>query len=115
MLDIPTAENIKNSKLALIAGLLIGLSLGAGGTWTASTTIHEAQLKVLDAVNKDLQRQVVELETSSQVNEAEMARLALPQRAEERAERLTGHTATWSAYLRTGVNEVLAWFAPFRD
>jgi hypothetical protein len=42
MKDLPTAENIKNSKLALIAGLLIGLSLGAGAAWTASTTIHDA-------------------------------------------------------------------------
>jgi hypothetical protein len=47
VMDLPSAENIKNSKLALITGLLIGLSLGAGAAWTASTTIHEAQFKAL--------------------------------------------------------------------
>jgi hypothetical protein len=75
MIDLPTAEKINNSKVALIAGLLIGLTLGAGGAWTASTTIHEAQFKVLDAVNKDLQWQVAELETFSQAKDAEIARL----------------------------------------
>jgi hypothetical protein len=95
MMDLPTAEKIKNSKLALIAGLLIGLSLGAWGAWTASTTIHEAQFKVLDAVNKDLQRQVAELETSGQAKDAEMARLReqlsklSPQRREAELKRRT--------------------------
>jgi hypothetical protein len=93
MMDLPTAEKIKNSKLALIAGLLIGLSLGAGGAWTASTTIHEAQFRVLDAVNTDLQRQVAELETSSQAKDVEMARLReqlsrlSPQRREAESKR----------------------------
>jgi hypothetical protein len=75
VMDLPTAENIKNSKLALIAGLLIGLSLGAGGAWTASTTIHAAQFKVLSAVNEDLQRQVSEFRDSSQAKDAEMSQL----------------------------------------
>jgi hypothetical protein len=38
-------------------------------------------------------------------------RLALPHGAEERAQGITVHTATRSAYLRTGVKEVLARFA----
>ena len=59
----------------MIAGLLIGLSLGAGAAWTASTTIHDAQFKVLDAVNKDLHRQVTALEADKTANEAEMTRL----------------------------------------
>jgi hypothetical protein len=54
VIDLPSAENIKNAKLTLIAGLLIGLGLGAGGAWMASTTIHDAQFKVLSAVNADL-------------------------------------------------------------
>jgi hypothetical protein len=93
VMDLPTAENIKNSKLALIAGLLIGLSLGAGGAWTASTTIHAAQFKVLGAVNEDLLRQVSELRESSQAKEAEMDRLreqismVSPQRQEAESKR----------------------------
>jgi len=75
MMDLPTAENIKHPKLALIAGLLIGLSLGAGAAWTTSTNIHDAQFKVLDAVNRDLQRQVSELQESGQAKDDEMARL----------------------------------------
>jgi Spy/CpxP family protein refolding chaperone len=75
MMDLPTAENIKHPKLALIAGLLIGLSLGAGAAWTTSTNIHDAQFKVLDAVNRDLQRQVSELQESSQAKDDEMAHL----------------------------------------
>jgi hypothetical protein len=75
VMDLPTAENIKNPKLALIVGLLIGLSLGAGGAWTASTTIHAAQFKVLGTVNEDLLRQVSELRDSSQVKDAEITRL----------------------------------------
>ena len=93
MIDLPTAEKINNSKVALIAGLLIGLTLGAGGAWTASTTIHEARFKVLDAVNEDLQRQVEELETANQAKDAEMARLReqlsllAPQRREAESKR----------------------------
>jgi hypothetical protein len=95
VMDLPTAENIKNSKLALIAGLLIGLSLGAGGAWTASTTIHAAQFKVLGAVNEDLLRQVFELRESSQAKDAEMNRLReqisvlSPQRREAELKRRT--------------------------
>jgi hypothetical protein len=93
MMDIPTAEKIRHPALALIAGLLIGLSLGGGGAWTATTTIHDAQFKVFDAVNKDLQRQVVELETSNRAKDAEMVRLReqisvlSPQRREAESKR----------------------------
>jgi hypothetical protein len=59
----------------LIAGLVIGLSLGAGGAWKASTTIDEAQFKVLDAINKDLKRQVAELVASGDAKDTEIARL----------------------------------------
>jgi cell division protein FtsB len=68
------------------------LGLGAGGAWTASTTIYDAQFKVLSAVNADLQRQLSELRESSQAKDAEMDRLreqisALsPQRREAEAE-----------------------------
>src|SRR5262245_7831859 len=75
MMDLPTAEKIKHPVLALIAGLLIGLSFGAGVAWKASTTIDEAQFKVVDTVNKDLKRQIVELDASNRSKDEEMARL----------------------------------------
>jgi predicted site-specific integrase-resolvase len=95
MIDLPTAEKIKHPALALIAGLLIGLTFGAGGAWTASTIINDAQFKVLAAVNDDLRRQVEELTTSSQAKEVEMGKLrekisALsPQRREAESKRRT--------------------------
>ena len=95
MMDPPHRRKHQNSKLALIAGLLIGLSLGAGAAWTASTTIHDAQFKVLDAVNKDLHRQVTALEADKTANEAEMTRLReqlsllSPQRREVEPKRKT--------------------------
>jgi hypothetical protein len=93
MIDLPTAEKISNPKLALLVGLLIGLGLGAGAAWTASTTVHDAQFKVLDAVNKDLKRQVAELETANQAKDTEMDRLReqlselSPQRREAESKR----------------------------